>query len=117
MPLSEALRRLQVLKTRLQEIGDYDLAIEVSDILRAYIEGQHQLPIRYQTTREFLVAAAGNTKISAAQRVTLGEFLGFCDLGKFARQPASVAEMEQAVDTAIRFVKTAAGVTQVGGGV
>lgn len=118
MPSAEALRRLQALKARLPEIKDYDLAIEASDILRAFIEGQHQLPIRYQTTREFLEAAAGSTLISAAQRATLGQFLGFCDLGKFARQPATLAEMSETVDTAIRFVKNAAAVAvAVPGGV
>lgn len=105
MPAVEALRRLRALKARLREITDYDLAIEASDILRAFIEGQHQLPIRYQTTREFLEAAASSSQLTAAQRETLGQFLGFCDLGKFARQPATLGEMEQTVDTAIRYVE------------
>lgn len=114
IPAEEALRRLEALKRRLPEIKDYDLAIEASDILRGFIEGQHQLPIRYQTTLEFLQVAAGSPAISSGQRETLAQFLGYCDLGKFARQSASLAEMQQTVETAIRFVQSSVPVA-VGG--
>lgn len=106
IPGAEALRRLRELKARLPEMKDYDLAIEASDILRAFIEGQHQLPIRYQTTREFLEDAAGSPQINGGQRETLAQFLRFCDLSKFARQPVTVEEMHQTVDTAIQFIQS-----------
>ena len=108
LPAADALRRLEALKARLPGVPDYELAIEASDILRGFIEGHNQLPIRFQTTREFLEAAATSPVISARQRETLARFLGFCDLGKFAQQPATLAEMTDTVDTAIQFVKSAA---------
>jgi len=111
----EALRRLRELRTRVPAMKDYDLAIEASEILRGFIEGRHQLPIRYQTTREFLEAAAGSSGISVKQRTTLEQFLGFCDLGKFARQPATEPEMLQTVDIALFFVQEALNEAQPGG--
>lgn len=115
LPADDALRRLHALRARAPKMKDYDLAIEASEILRAFVESRHQLPIRYQTTREFLDAAAANPDISAPQRSTLGQFLGFCDLAKFARRPATVMEMVQTVDTAIRFVEEVSGDKARGG--
>ncbi len=105
MPGEEALRRLGLLKSRLPALLEYELTIEASDVLRAFIEGQHQVPIRYQTSREFLEAAAASSAISAEQRPDLAGFLSFCDLVKFAQRPATRAEMVQAVDRAIHFVQ------------
>ena len=104
----EALRRLLALKARVPGMKHYDLAIEASEILRVFIEGAHALPIRYQTTREFLTLAAESAHLSVPQRQILAQFLGFCDLAKFARQPATQAEMVQSVETAIQFVQSAA---------
>ena len=106
MPGDEALRRLGLLKSRLPKMTEYELSIEASDVMRAFIEGQHQLPIQYQTSREFLEATAAQSTISKEQRDDLTGFLSFCDLVKFAQRPASQAEMSQAVDAAIRFVQT-----------
>ena len=107
-PGDEALRRLLALKARVPGMKHYDLAIEASEILRVFIEGAHALPIRYQTTREFLTLAADSAHLSVPQRQILAHFLGFCDLAKFARQPATQAEMVQSVETAIQFVQSAA---------
>ena len=102
--IDEALRRLRELRTRVPQMTDYDLSIQASEILREFIEGKHQVPIRYQTTREFLGLVSAQSEISGPRRVALEQFLVFCDLGKFARQPATVPEMLHAVDTAIQFV-------------
>ena len=49
-PHLEALRRLTELRAKQEKLTTYDVALECSDILRAYIEGRFALPIRYQTT-------------------------------------------------------------------
>ena len=115
LPGEEALRRLSLLKARLPEMRDYPLSIEVSEILRGFIAGQHSLPIEYQTSREFLEAAAHQTTIEPAQRKDLTRFLGFCDRVKFARQSASEKEMGEAVDDAIRYVQSTLQGTASGG--
>lgn len=98
--LSEFTRRLAALRQRQPQLSAYDLAIEVSDILRAYLEARHRLRIRYQTSREFLREAATRPELAPAQRDALGAFLGFCDGVKFGQEPATDAELERLLVTA-----------------
>ena len=96
-PHLEALRRLTELRAKQEKLTTYDVALECSDILRAYIEGRFALPIRYQTTREFLGAAQAHPE--------LGEFLEFFDGIKFAAGSADSREMRETIDGAERFVR------------
>lgn len=105
-PETIALRTLEALRLQMAELGPYRLTIECSLVLRVYIEARFRLAILYQTTREFLDNAQTHSALSEEQRRSLGEYLRFCDLVKFARRGASKDEMVQLVDTAIAFVKT-----------
>ena len=104
-PEIEALRRLAELRGRWQSISAYQLAIEVSDILRGYLEPRFKIPVRYQTTREFLDTAAVYPDLLETQRQTLGKFLGFCDQVKFAQLPATVQEQANLLDTAEQVIR------------
>lgn len=104
---AEALQQLEALRGRLPGLSHHDFAIEASDILRRFIEGRHRLPILFQTTGEFLQAASGRPELSAARRELLARFLGGCDQGKFAAQPATAAEMTETLGIAVRFVNDA----------
>lgn len=104
-PHLEALRRLAELRVRLEELTHYDVALECSDILRVYIEGRFTLPIRYQTTREFLGAAQAHPELGDEPRRELGEFLAFFDGIKFARNLAESEQMRATIDGAERFVR------------
>lgn len=108
-PHEEALRRLATLRTRQPSLGAHELAIEVSEILRDYVSARFGLPVRFQTTREFLDAAVRNPALSAIQREELGRFLGFCDLVKFARQPATATEQVGLLNNAETFIRNSAG--------
>ncbi len=103
-PHLEALRRLTELRARQEKLTPYDVALECSDILRAYIEGRFALPIRYQTTREFLGAAQSHPELGAEPRRELGEFLAFFDGIKFAAGSAEPQQMRETIDGAERFV-------------
>ena len=107
-PHEDALRRLAALRSRMDSLSGYQLAIDVSDILRDYMSARFQLPIRYQTTREFLDAAATNPVLEVAQREEVAVFLGFCDLVKFAQRPANPSEQSGLLDTAEAFIRKAA---------
>ena len=100
-----ALNRLQNLRMRHPKLGAYDIALECSDILRRYIEARFTLPIRYQTTREFLGAAQVNPELTADSRKQLGEFLEFFDDIKFAQGGAGPERTLAAIDGAERFVR------------
>ena len=105
LPHLEALRRLTELRAKQEKLTTYDVALECSDILRAYIEGRFALPIRYQTTREFLGAAQAHQELGAGARRELGEFLIFFDGIKFARDSADPQQMRETIDGAERFVR------------
>lgn len=104
-PHDDALRRLAELRQRQPRPSAYEIAILVSDILRQFIEARFSLPIRFQTTREFLELAARRPELAREQREVLARFLGACDLMKFARQPATDSEQTALLDTAEQFIR------------
>jgi hypothetical protein len=105
LPHLIALRRLEELRAKMDELGPYRLTIECSWVLRKYIEARFKLRIVYQTTREFLGHAQTHSALSEEQRQSLGQYLRFCDMVKFARRGASREEMVQLLDYAVAFVK------------
>lgn len=104
-PHFEALRRLAALRQNHAKLGAYDIALECSDVLRRYIEGRFALPIRFQTTREFLGAAQSDSALDAFAQAELGDFLKFFDAIKFAREEAAGEQTLNAIDGAERFVR------------
>jgi hypothetical protein len=110
-----ALRELEELKRRKDELSPYQFTIECSSVLRRYIEARFKLPIIYQTTREFLGYAQTHASLGESERSSLGEYLRRCDLVKVAQRGASDAEVTQMVDFAIEFVKAAAKTADVAG--
>ncbi len=82
-----ALQRLQTLDN-----ADLPLAgkleafyVDLSAILRYYIEDRFFIRAPEQTTQEFLDAAVENEELTGDQRAFLAEFLRHCDRIKFAR--------------------------------
>jgi hypothetical protein len=100
-----ALNRLHELRLRHPKLTAYQVALECSDILRRYIEARFALPIRYQTTREFLGAAHANPELNGESRQELGDFLEFFDGIKFAQEGAAPERTVAAIDGAERFVR------------
>jgi hypothetical protein len=100
-----ALNRLQELRARHARLTAYEVALECSDVLRRYIEARFTLPIRYQTTREFLGAAHAHPDLGAESRKELGDFLEFFDGIKFAQESALPERTSSAIDGAERFVR------------
>jgi len=101
----EFLERLEALRRRQEALSPHDFGLECSDVLREYLEWRHRLAIRFQTTREFLESAARRAELAQGQRDSLREFLGFCDLVKFARQEATPEEKLRLADAAVAFVR------------
>lgn len=108
-PHEEFLRRLEALRKRRQELTPYQLAIEVGEILRGYLEAKYAFGIQYQTTREFLDSVVSDSRFNPGHRATLSEFLTLCDAVKFAQRPATEAEQGGLMDTAERFIRECAG--------
>ncbi len=77
--------------------------VELSDIVRRYIEERFALRAPELTTEEFLFEA-GRSALSKPHRALLSSFLENCDRVKFARYHPGQTESRQALDFARRFL-------------
>src|SRR5262245_28121491 len=99
-----ALGRLRA--RRLLEAGRYEeYYVELSSIVRAYVEGRFGLHAPEMTSEEFLAAMQRDRRLSAEHRALLGEFLTESDLVKFARYLPTVEHGERGYGAARRFVQ------------
>jgi len=99
----EALERLRWSGAIENGQTDY-FHVELSRIIREYIEARFGLHAPERTTEEFLHEAAGSGRLAMAHQRVLGDMLEACDLVKFARARPGHAEMRAALDAALRFV-------------
>ena len=105
-PWEVAYERLKALdQRRLPEQGKFDsFYVNLSAILRYYIEDRFHVHAPEQTTPEFLGEVSAKGVFSADQQRMLGLFLRHCDRVKFARYEPSVKEMEASFAEVLRFV-------------
>ena len=71
--------------------------IELSDIVRLYLERRFDVHAPEQTTEEFIRAAAESHLLSRQHQDVTHQFLEQCDLVKFAQARPGVTEMESAL--------------------
>ena len=104
-----ALGRLAALEERgLPAVENVDpWYVELSDIVRRYIEDRHAVRAPELTTEEFLLEARRSVAFSAAHRDLLSTFLGSCDRVKFARYSPDRDESRNALEVARRFLTEA----------
>ena len=107
LPKEVAKRRLKGVKSRISTDSSYDFSIEVSDILRGFIEQQFGIRAVRQTTIEFLSEASENPHFDLAQQERLRQFLVACDSVKFARVALGPADSEVLFEQASAFVEEA----------
>lgn len=108
-PPDEAfLARLSLLRAQRAAWVPHPFAVEVSDILRGYLEARYAFAVRFQTSREFLESAARDPRLPADRQAGLGGFLGGCDRIKFARGEATDVELLGLLDTAEELIRRSA---------
>ena len=104
--LDRALQRLARLE--LQGVPDDAGAgpwyVELSDIVRRYIEERLAVRAPELTTEEFLREAGRNEGFSQGHRDLLADFLERCDRVKFAAHRPGAEESRRALDAARRFL-------------
>lgn len=99
----EALARLR--ERRLTEPEDRTRwYVDLSAIVRAYIEGRFGLRAPEMTTEEFIHSVQRDSPLGAGHRELLGAFLAECDLVKFARYVPDARAAERAYECARSFV-------------
>jgi hypothetical protein len=105
-PWETAYQRLRELdERRLPQEGKYEsYYVDLSAILRYYIEDRFSVHAPEQTTPEFLQTAAGSGIFTHTQQQLLAAFLKHCDYVKFARYVPNAEEMEQSFATVLQFI-------------
>lgn len=79
--------------------------VELSAIVRRYLEDRFGLRAPERTTEEFILEAASSDRLSAAHQQTTRAFLEQSDRVKFARDTPGRPEMEGALASAERLVR------------
>ena len=79
--------------------------VELTDIVRQYVESAYSIPATERTTPEFLRDIDGNgSKLSTENGLLLTDFLTAADMVKFAKADASQEQMSNTVKKAKRFI-------------
>ena len=100
----DALKELEKARALMAPENSRPYGIEVSNIVRRYIERRFGIFAPRRSTEEFLLEAASSANLEEAHRALLAEFLGCCDVLKFGRARAELAELEAQHLAAARFV-------------
>ena len=104
-PYERALLRLEQAQPLAVAGQVREYAGAASDAVREYIEERFLLQAAHSTTEEFFDGILAQAKAPlGAHRESLQEFLGACDLAKFARLPLPREQMVSLNDLARRFV-------------
>jgi hypothetical protein len=82
--------------------------VQLSAILRRYVEWRFRLRAPEQTTEEFLAATLTSGGLLTTHRDSLRTFLQHCDLVKFARHEPTADDMQHTFDSAKAFVNQTA---------
>ena len=100
----DALAELEKARSLMSPENSRPYGIEVSRVVRRYIERRFGIVAPRRSTEEFLIEAAVSAKLEPPHRQLLAEFLGCCDFLKFARARAELKELEAQHAAAVKFV-------------
>lgn len=100
-----ALEELECIGDKIENMSPYEFSIRVSDILRRFVTEQFALPVTRQTSVEFLTALTKSSPFSPEEKSLLEDFLGRCDLIKFARYQATTNDSRLLLEEATNFVR------------
>lgn len=108
-PSIEALSALRALIGLMNPGQSREFAIEVTAIVRLFLERRFDLRAPQRATEEFLREAAASNKLDPSQRGLLEKFLRTCEAMKFGRTEGSSEDLTATHEAAIRFVEASRG--------
>ena len=100
----DALEALEKARALMSPENSRPYGIEVSGIIRRYIERRYGIFAPRRSTEEFLHEATVSAKLEPVHRALLAQFLGTCDYLKFGRAQAEFTELNAEHNAAVRFV-------------
>lgn len=103
-----ARQRLAAIRHLIEEGRHQEFVVEVSSILREYIEARFGLKAPSLSTEEFLFEAERGSHLDPRWRESLGDFLQQCDRVKFALAHLQPPRMEVLHTTAETFIDATA---------
>ena len=103
-PVEMALGRLEKLRADGLQMDAEPFTVEVSDIVRHYLEAALKIPAREQTTEEFLQGIEFLKQMPEPLKDHMPPFLTACDMVKFARQSLAIEKRSELLDTATTVV-------------
>lgn len=80
-------------------------AVEVSDVIRSYLEARFHYRAPDRTTEEFLQELKASQNLSSDQKLCLADFLSRCDLVKFAGFEPDLPELKSLLRAAEQLVE------------
>lgn len=104
-PLQRALQRLGILRKGFRDQEAETFTVEVSDIVRDYLEEVLEIPAKEQTSEEFLHALTARKDLPDVLHEAMPAFLEACDRVKFARQDLTAEQREPLLQTAEAAVR------------
>lgn len=105
-PVELALERLNRLRDKIHQLEAEAFIVEVSDIVRNYIQDALSIPARGQTSEEFLHGLEFRKDLPPCIPENMPAFLEACDMVKFARQSLQQGQREQLLETAGTVIST-----------
>lgn len=104
-PWVTANQKLNYIKARLPMAAE-QFFVELSDVLRLYIEKLYKLPATESTTKEFLDEIQRAEFLTKETKSVLSSFMIEADMIKFAKQDATEEQILKSLNTAESFVLT-----------
>ncbi len=106
-PHETALNELKRLRAKgwIESENTEPFYVELSSIIRRYLENRFGLRAPERTTEEFIREASTSRLLSPDHQMLTCEFLEQCDLVKFARYRPRRADMQSGYDAAERLVR------------
>ena len=106
-PYQIALDALDALRAKgwIEALTIEPFYVELSSIVRRYLEGRFGLRAPERTTEEFICDALTSRKLSDAHQNLVAGFLEQSDLVKFARHAPGPTDMRNALDSAASLVR------------
>ncbi|QEM12918.1 hypothetical protein [Mucilaginibacter rubeus] len=102
----QALQKLEEIKSK--QLWQHDQVkqyyIELSDVVREYLEKRYTIQALEQTTEE-IFASLRNMDIASEDRNLLRQLLVLSDMVKFAKEKPAAHENEKSMDNAVTFIK------------
>ncbi len=111
-PWERAYKRLENLRLKnlIERTYLKPFYIELSDIVRRYLEERFLIKAPEMTTEEFLDSLKTSPVLNDVQRQTLKEFLYTCDMVKFAKHESSAFEAQKSFDLVKQLVDQTHGI-------